>query len=226
MVGSKGARRARSSGRATHGGRCDRQSPAQFHDPRPCRPCCRGARSRRGAPAAQDATPAPRLDPLARLIKLVDKDGDGFISAAEAQSFAGAHFDKLDVEHNGYLTFEEFEAPLRRAIDRASKARRPRLEKTLPRAEAAFKAINKAGDGRLAWAELLADSGARFIAADTDKDGKLSLDALVVATVPPSKRRAPPPAASARINEMIAGSCAALTRSISAASSFFTLPIA
>jgi hypothetical protein len=96
----------------------------------------------------------------------------------------------------------------------------------LPRAEAAFKAINKAGDGRLAWAELLADSGARFIAADTDKDGKLSLDALVVATVPPSKRRAPPPAASARINEMIAGSCAALTRSISAASSFFTLPIA
>jgi hypothetical protein len=34
------------------------------------------------------------------------------------------------------------------------------------------------------------------------------------------------PLASARINEMIAGSCAALTRSISAASSFFTLPIA
>jgi Ca2+-binding EF-hand superfamily protein len=128
--------------------------------------------------AAQDATPALRLDPLARLIKLVDKDDDGFISAAEAQSFAGAHFDKLDVEHKGYLTLEKFEAPLRRAIDRASEARRPRLEKALPRAEAAFKAINKAGDGRLTRAEFLADSGARFIAADTDKDGKLSLDEL------------------------------------------------
>lgn len=128
--------------------------------------------------AAQDAAQTPRLDRLTRLVKLVDKDGDGAISLAEAQAFAAARFDKLDTDGKGYLTLEVYEAPLHRAIERASEARRPRLEKALPRAEAAFKSLNKAGDGRLTKAEFLADSAARFAAADTDKDGKLSLDEL------------------------------------------------
>src|SRR5882672_1145580 len=128
--------------------------------------------------AAQEAAPASRFDRLVRLIKLVDKDGDGTISAAAAESFAAQRFDRLDTDHRGYLTLEAFEAPLRRAIERASEARRPLLEKALPRVEAAFKTLNKAGDGRLTKDELLADSRARFAAADTDKDGKLSLDEL------------------------------------------------
>ncbi len=99
--------------------------------------------------SAQDGAPAPRQDRLASLIKLIDKDGDGAISAAEAEAFAASRFDKLDSEHKGYLTLDAFEAPLRRAIDRASEARRPQLEKALPRAEVAFKAINKSGDGHL-----------------------------------------------------------------------------
>jgi len=128
--------------------------------------------------AMPNAAPAPRADRLARLVKLVDKDGDGAISLAEAQAFAAARFDKLDTEHKGYLTLEAYEAPLRRAIERASEARRPLLEKALPRAEAAFKALNKSGDGRLTKDEFLVDSRARFAAADADKDGKLSLDEL------------------------------------------------
>jgi Ca2+-binding EF-hand superfamily protein len=128
--------------------------------------------------AAQDAAQTPRPDRLARLVKLVDKDGDGAISPTEAQAFAAARFDKLDTDRKGYLTLEVYEAPLRRAIARASEARRPRLEKALPRAEAAFKALNKAGDGRLTKAEFLADSAARFAAADGDQDGKLSPDEL------------------------------------------------
>ena len=127
---------------------------------------------------AQDGAARPGQDRLVRLVKLVDKDGDGFISAAEAEAFAVSRFDKLDSEHKGYLTLDAFEAPLRRAIDRASEARRPQLEKALPRAEAAFKAMNKAGDGHLTKAEFLADSSARFAAADADKDGKLTLDEL------------------------------------------------
>jgi Ca2+-binding EF-hand superfamily protein len=113
-----------------------------------------------------------------RLIKLVDKDGDGTISLAEAQAFAAQRFDRLDTEHKGYLTLESYEAPPRRATDRASEARRPALERALPRAEAAFKALNKAGDGRLTKDEFLADSRARFAAADIDKDGKLTIDEL------------------------------------------------
>jgi Ca2+-binding EF-hand superfamily protein len=127
---------------------------------------------------AQDAVQAPRPDRLTRLVKLVDKDGDGAISPTEAQAFAAARFDKLDTDRKGYLTLEVYEAPLRRAIARASEARRPRLEKALPRAEAAFKLLNKAGDGRLTKAEFLADSAARFAAADGDQDGKLSPDEL------------------------------------------------
>jgi Ca2+-binding EF-hand superfamily protein len=128
--------------------------------------------------AAQTAAPAPRPERFARLVKLVDKDGDGTISLAEAQGFAARRFDRLDTEHKGYLTLETYEVPLRRAIERASEARRPALERALPRAEAAFKALNTAGDGRLTKDEFLADSRARFAAADTDRDGKLTLDEL------------------------------------------------
>jgi hypothetical protein len=99
--------------------------------------------------AAQDAAPTPRSDRLTRLVKLVGKDGNGTISLAEAQAFAAARFDRLDTEHRGYLTLDAYEAPLRRAIERASEARRPALERAPPRAEAAFKALNKPGDGRL-----------------------------------------------------------------------------
>jgi len=127
---------------------------------------------------AQDGAARPRQDRLASLVNLIDKDGDGAISAAEAEAFAASRFDRLDSDHKGYLTLDAFEAPLRRAIDRASEARRPQIEKALPRLEAAFKAINKTGDGRLTKDEFLADSRARFAAADTDKDGKLSLDEL------------------------------------------------
>jgi Ca2+-binding EF-hand superfamily protein len=126
----------------------------------------------------QTAASAPRPERFARLVKLVDKDGDGAISLEEAQGFAAQRFDRLDTEHKGYLTLEAYEAPLRRAIERASEARRPALERALPRADAAFKALNKAGDGRLTKQEFLADSRARFAAADTDKDGKLTIDEL------------------------------------------------
>lgn len=128
--------------------------------------------------AAQDSVRAPRPERFARLVKLVDKDGDGAISLAEAQEFAASRFDRLDTEHKGYLTLEAYEAPLRRAIERASDARRPALERALPRVEAAFKTLNTAGDGHLTKEEFLADSRARFAAADADKDGKLTLDEL------------------------------------------------
>ena len=128
--------------------------------------------------AAQTTAPSPRPERFARLVKLVDKDGDGAISLQEAQGFAAQRFDRLDTEHKGYLTLETYEAPLRRAIERASEARRPALERAVPRAEAAFKALNTAGDGRLTKDEFLADSRSRFAAADTDRNGKLTIDEL------------------------------------------------
>jgi hypothetical protein len=129
-------------------------------------------------PAAAQQNAAARPDRFEQLMARVDTDHDGFIEAAEAQAFAAARFDKLDKAHRGYLTLDDWEASLRRALDRASETRRPRLERALSGREAAFRAMNKAGDGKLTKAEFLADSAARFAAADTNRDGKLSLDEL------------------------------------------------
>lgn len=134
--------------------------------------------------AATDATvsgdrSAQRNARIASFLKRVDKDGDGMVSQAEADSFVTTRFDRLDTKHKGYLTLEDYEASLTRGIDRAAErgddARKARLEAVLPRLEAEFKAMNKAGDGHLTKEEFLADSHARFAASDTDKDGKLSL---------------------------------------------------
>lgn len=128
---------------------------------------------------AQDTAQAPRYDRYASLMKRVDTDHDGFISQAESDAFAGDRFDRLDADHKGYLTLEDFAAPLHRAIARTTNDRRKAaLQLQLARFETAFKTMNKAGDGRLTKAEFLADSHARFAAADVDHDGKLSLDEL------------------------------------------------
>jgi Ca2+-binding EF-hand superfamily protein len=128
--------------------------------------------------AAQSQSPPPRSDRYAAFFKKVDTDHDGFISPAEAEAYAATRFDQLDTAHKGYLTLDDFEAPLYAAIDRASETRATRLEAALPKVLANFQALNKTGDGHLTKAEYLADSHARFAAADRDQDGRLSLDEL------------------------------------------------
>jgi Ca2+-binding EF-hand superfamily protein len=128
--------------------------------------------------ASQTNSPPPRSDRTESLLNHLDTDHDGFLSAAEVDAFVTARFDRLDLDHKGYLTLGDFEARQHRALERASDKRRIAIEKSLPRVEAAYKFLNKAGDGRLTREEYLAASHARFVAADTDKDGKLSLDEL------------------------------------------------
>jgi Ca2+-binding EF-hand superfamily protein len=120
----------------------------------------------------------PRADRTAGLLNHLDTDHDGFLSAAEIASFVTTRFDRLDRDHKGYLTIEDFEARQRRALESATDKRRAAIERSLPRVEAAYRILNTAGDGRLTREEYLAASRARFAAADTDHDGKLSLDEL------------------------------------------------
>jgi hypothetical protein len=126
----------------------------------------------------QQADSTPRRDRTEGLLHHLDTDHDGFLSSAEIDAFVTTRFDRLDRDHKGYLTLEDFEARQLRALENATDKRRAAIEKSLPRVEAAYKILNKAGDGHLTKDEYLAASHARFAAADTDKDGKLSLDEL------------------------------------------------
>jgi hypothetical protein len=55
--------------------------------------------------ARMGRTPSPeRVD---MMFKMIDADGDGKATAAEAQAAAGARFDMMDANHDGTLTPEE-----------------------------------------------------------------------------------------------------------------------
>lgn len=130
-------------------------------------------------PAPRGDSVKPRADRTAGLLRHLDTDKDGKVSLAEVDAFVTKRFDRLDRDHKGYLTLEDFEARPHHALERATtEKRRTAVEKSLPRYEAAYKVLNKSGDGHLTKEEYLAASHARFAAADTDKDGKLSLDEL------------------------------------------------
>ena len=46
-----------------------------------------------------------------RLVRHLDKDGDGKVSKAEALAAAEARFDRADANHDGFLSGEELQAP-------------------------------------------------------------------------------------------------------------------
>ena len=50
-----------------------------------------------------------RSDQAARVLKAVDTDNDGTIDLVEVKKAASARFDKLDNDHDGTLTFQEFQ---------------------------------------------------------------------------------------------------------------------
>jgi Ca2+-binding EF-hand superfamily protein len=132
----------------------------------------------RGAGSSGDSA-KPRADRTAGLLRHLDADNDGKLSLAEVDAFVTKRFDRLDTDHKGYVTLDDFEARQHHALERATTdKRRASIEKSLPRYEAAYKVLNTAGNGHLTKDEYLAASHARFTAADTDKDGKLSLDEL------------------------------------------------
>jgi Ca2+-binding EF-hand superfamily protein len=151
---------------STTGGNLDHASPLRRRVSR--------HRRRRGRGASRRL-----VDRIAGLLRHLDTDNDGKVSLAEVDVFITKRFDRLDSDHKGYLTLDDFEARQHHALERATTdKRRAAAEKSLPRYEAAYKVLNKAGDGHLTKDEYLAASHARFAAADTDKDGMLSLDEL------------------------------------------------
>ena len=97
------------------------------------------------------ATPARAKD--SSLVGQFDTDKDGTVDLAEAKKAGSDMFDKLDVDHDGTLTFKE-------------------LHGRMSRKE--FAAADTDKDGTLTKEEYLAFVEQRFKAADKDHDGTLS----------------------------------------------------
>src|SRR5580765_6561294 len=108
-----------------------------------------------------------------RLFQKMDTDGDGALSAAEAEAAAKKMFDRRDTNGDGALTESEFTAQTggrQLVADRQQKLDARRGKR--------FAAMDKDGDGQVSAQEFLAAAQQRFTAADANGDGRVTKDEL------------------------------------------------
>ena len=94
-------------------------------------------------------------------MKMMDSNGDGMLSADEHAAGAKAMFDKLDADHDGFVTAAEMDAAhkgMKGMKDEMSSAGK-------------IKAIDTDGDGKLSAAEHAAGSQQMFTRSDANADG-------------------------------------------------------
>jgi Ca2+-binding EF-hand superfamily protein len=107
-------------------------------------------------------------------LKAADKNGDGMLSREEAASLPriSKHFDEIDANHDGFITFDEL-----RAFGQSHHA------KGGGHAGHGLKALDKDGDGRISRDEAAAAPrlAQHFDAIDTNHDGFLTKDELEAA---------------------------------------------
>lgn len=122
------------------------------------------------------AQPAPRRDWADRYLARMDLDRKGFITLQDAERYAAAQFDRLDIHHQGYIDHDEFVAAAKRYLDRASDTRKARAESALERRETVFKTLDQRGDGKLTKDEYIAGTRQHFTEIDLKKSGTLTAD--------------------------------------------------
>lgn len=110
-----------------------------------------------GAPVSTPPVP----DAFDQLLRMLDTDRDGRISAAEHRRGASDMFRRMDTDRDGEVTVAEMDA-VRRGLDDAEGASRERLRE-----------VDADGDGVLAEAEHLASTRVVFDASDANDDGYL-----------------------------------------------------
>lgn len=124
------------------------------------------------------AQTAPKRDWADRYLARIDPDRKGYATLADAERFAAEQFDRLDANRDGVVDHDEFMAPIRRALDRASPAGKDRLQRSLERRETLFRALDQRGDGKITRDQYLAATRQHFAEIDAAKDGKVTADEL------------------------------------------------
>ena len=112
-----------------------------------------------------DDAGAPRRAAFMERLKAADTNGDGMLSRAEAAALPrlAGHFDAIDANKDGQVTFDEL-----RAFHQSHHGKRG----------GAMKAADTNGDGRISRDEYLAQAAARFDRLDANKDGAITPDEL------------------------------------------------
>ncbi|MCW0234101.1 MAG: hypothetical protein OJJ21_10920 [Ferrovibrio sp.] len=102
---------------------------------------------------------------------IIDADENGVISAEEAASAAEDVFAAMDSDDNAELTMEEYMAVRMGPQDGWNKSRQAEREK---QKSDRFGTMDVDKSDSVSQAEFIANAKARFEAADSDKDGKVT----------------------------------------------------
>jgi Ca2+-binding EF-hand superfamily protein len=112
------------------------------------------------------------------MMRMHDRDGDGFISGAEHGSFATDAFMRMDSDADGRLTREEFMAvhmgPGPRSGGEQSRMLDMR-DRVDARKSQRFAEMDSDGDGAVSRDQFLENAASNFAAQDINKDGKVSM---------------------------------------------------
>lgn len=112
--------------------------------------------------------------------QVIDADGDGRMSAAEAAEWRETVFVTMDSDDDGQLTREEYMAiQLGKGAD--PDQRGPRFEEKQAEKDAAFTEMDADGDGFVTRAQFLEAGAQKFADADADGDGFVTVPEFIVA---------------------------------------------
>lgn len=108
------------------------------------------------------------------MFQQLDTNGDRKLEFSEIEAGRARLFDRLDVNHNGFLDPEEIQT----AADRAKAARGNRGDAQLADLQQRKSLMDRNGDGKISRDEFADFIPDRLVKADTDGDQALSLREL------------------------------------------------